>query len=164
MLRAIVVLALSVASALTLAGAGENPTSPINKTTNATDWKMLGHQLSADIDALYYGRTPHKEAHYNDPNGLDISDTVIKYCPIGITFDNAESILLSAGFAVSKRTAVEEGNTKAPARMEGYIEPYQHFLIFLSYHSSVKVTLLPKEAGDFREVGAVSGRIFWPAL
>lgn len=164
MFRLILVLALFVFAVNTLAVAGENPTSPSTNTTKATDWKVRGHQLRADIDALYFGRKPHKEVHYNDPNGLDISDTVIKYCPIGISFDDAESILRSAGFTVSRKAAVAEGNTKSAARIEGYIEPYEHFLFFWSYHSSVKVSLISKSTGDFDEVGEVTGRIFWLAL
>jgi hypothetical protein len=139
-------------------------TASATYTTNATDLKTRGQQLRADIDALYHGRKPHKEVHYNDPDGLDITDTVIKYLPIGISFDDAESILRFAGFKVSRKAAHEEGNTQSTARTEAHIVPYGHFLFFWSYYSSVNVTLIPKTTGDFGEVGEVSGNIFWPAL
>ena len=131
-------------------------------TQNTTDLKTSGQQLRAEIDALY--RRPPKEVRYNDPNGLDITDTLIKYLPIGISFDAAESILRFAGFKVSRVAAHQEGNTKASATVEAHIVPYGRFLYFWSYYSSVNVTLVPKRPDDYTEVGAVSGNIFWPAL
>jgi hypothetical protein len=113
MKRIISVLAISASSLIIAAashgGTTENSlvtqtnTATATNTTNATDLKARGQQLRAEIDALYHGRKPHKEVHYNDPNGLDISDTVIKYLPIGISFDDAESILRFAGFKVSRK-------------------------------------------------------------
>src|SRR5207249_9735577 len=81
-----------------------------NGQMTSNDLEQRGKQLRAEIEAAYKQLKSAKKLR-TGIKGNDITELVLKYVPIGTSFDDAENILRFAGFTVHPRpTANAAGN------------------------------------------------------
>lgn len=122
----------------------------IHKEGNAVVTESLeqrGKQLREAIEHAYQQMLKEKLL---GPDGYDISKVVLRYIPIGTTFDDAEQILRCAGFKVEPRPSV---NIQS-------VLPFKHDVIalidpFVSHMTSkisVGVFLRPWAPGNYDKV------------
>ena len=103
-----------------------------------------GKQLRADLWEIY---KDSKEKAKSPSSGIDVSSTVTKYIPIGMSFDDAERILIGAGFKMGPRPPhpiQKESIVKYPEAFRfawfGELDLDQTFRVS---KTSVSVTLFP---------------------
>ena len=86
-----------------------------NGGMTASELALRGKQLRKEIDETYkrMDDTHQIKSPFNGQNF--ITDVVIKYIPIGTSFDEAEAILRAAGFKVGPR--------------EGHVRSHDKFLV-----------------------------------
>jgi hypothetical protein len=137
-------------------GSEVSPDAP--STSNASTLKSRGEQLRQELNFVYKHLHEHSREVPNHPERRDIADTVTRFLPIGISLNDAESILRFAGF---KMQGLPEGGS-SPTLAIAIIYPFEkHFLY--TYYSRIKVVLL-QEAMDRRDtVGSVFAIVTMPA-
>jgi hypothetical protein len=117
----------------------------------ADEINQRGIQLRADIEQRYAELSA--EQQLKPMGGNDISDIVLKYIPVGTSFDDAEKLLWLAGFNVDPRPSAHPlGNRPDKYDVVASIDP---FIGHLFYKTSVYVHLSPKIPGDYNEVSKV---------
>jgi hypothetical protein len=160
---AMVVSLLALASANASVGDTlQDPTSSqvspdVAGTRNVSTLKSRGEQLRKDLNFVYKHLHEHSREIPSHPERRNISETVIRFLPIGISLDDAESILRFAGF---KLQGLPESGA-SPTLAIAVIYPFEkHFLY--TYYSSIKV-VLSQDAMDRRgTVGSVFATVTMP--
>lgn len=115
--------------------------------------EQRGKQLRAALELAYKKKVDAKTLSADPRVGNDVTDVVVRYIPIGTSFDDAESILRSAGFRVDPRPNVKvEGNRSGRYDVVGAIVPFvQKFLSSVNLY----VHLSPAMPGDYSKVSKV---------
>jgi len=145
---------------------GENNMSDTPKSKNQPDQKATeqrGKQLREAIEQEYQRLDDAKAL--TPRSGGNISELVLKFIPVGTSFDDAEQILRSAGFTVGPRGSPKE-MAKSPVRVPN--PKYQltaeiialHGSLFTFRTVSVAVYLTPKDPDNYDKVNEVGGSIY----
>jgi len=114
-----------------------------------------GQQLRAEIEKRYKELVATRELR--SLNGNDIDDVVLKYVPLGTSFDDAEKILRDAGFKVDPRPGANpSGNRPDRHDVVASINP---FVSNLESKTSVYVFLSPSMPGKYTKVSKLSAGI-----
>jgi hypothetical protein len=71
-------------------------------TADARDYVQKGQDLRHEIRGIY-ADLKRKHALGSPMKGIDVTDDVMKYIPIGTSFDAAEAILRDAGCEIGRR-------------------------------------------------------------
>jgi hypothetical protein len=116
--------------------------------------ERIGKQLRAEVEAKYkeLKGVDSREGGTASKNGIDVTSIVLKYIPIGMSFDDAEAILRASG------SRMKASPIPPPS---GYIfTTFPLSAPFLSF-AGIKcaVALRPQVAGDFSVVGEVTGTV-----
>jgi hypothetical protein len=115
-----------------------------------------GTQLRQEIDTVYRELDKAGQIKNNGMGRNFITHVVIKYVPVGISFEDAEAILKSAGFTIRPRIP----NRMLPKDMQhdktAIIDPYG-YVPFAK--QTVSVALRPKAPDDYSVVTDVSSEI-----
>ena len=123
-------------------------TAEKEKIMKSNELEHRGKELRKAIDDAY-----EKLADAEALRGKNtITDVVIKYIPIGTSFDDAEAILRAAGFKVEER----EMNAKEP-KVFSRIRDYKLTPLFAG--TSVNVILRPKSNDDWSTVQSLRSNI-----
>ena len=113
-----------------------------------------GRQLRRDIEALYSSLKSSKSLRVG-VLGNDISDFIRKYLPEGMSIEDAERTLLSAGFRIGQRPS--DG---VPAPFEkGYLVAAMSLPKQMFSARQVMVGLRQKAPGDYSAVGEIQASI-----
>ncbi|MGO9635765.1 MAG: hypothetical protein ACLPX1_18005 [Steroidobacteraceae bacterium] len=107
-----------------------------------------GAQLRADIDAAYKKLRASKSLKDTVHDGNDVTAIVLKYIPLGISFDDAEAILEAAGCTVGPPI---QGHISARTLMADRLLALKH---------AFAVDLAPRVPGDFSVVDNVRATIY----
>lgn len=120
-----------------------------------------GKQLRAAIEQTYKELVDAKAL--NPRGGNDITEIVVRYIPVGMTFDDAEQILRNAGFKVEPRPSANPPGS-LPWRYDviGIIDSFDSKR-FLS-NVRVWVHLIPQAPGDYDKVSKVSASVTLSSL
>jgi len=116
--------------------------------------ELRGEQLRKAIDETYKKLDDIKELKNMGGGYNIITDVVVKYIPIGTSFDDAEEILQAAGFKVGKRyldPLLFRHNGTQTIGSYSKINNYKQ-LIPLFSNTSVGVLLEPKNKDDWSTV------------
>ncbi len=111
-------------------------------------FSQQGKELRAELERVY--RDP--KAKRDSLNGLDVSSTIARYIPIGTSFDDAERILIAAGFTMAPRPPRPIDRDPAPE----WEKPLRFTMggglvldrTFFASVTEVSVTLSPDFPGD----------------
>src|SRR5258708_31979110 len=88
----------------------------------SNNFTQRGKQLRLEIEERYKKLTDDRALKSSRPS--DITDVVVKYIPVGTSFDDAENILRAAGFRVDSRpSANPTGNRPGKHDVVGAISP-----------------------------------------
>jgi hypothetical protein len=118
---------------------------------NAEALEERGKQLLTEIEQRYRKLS---SAPRLTGSGDDISDIVIKYIPIGTSFDDAEDVLRAAGFHID--------DPRVTPRPDNWLYPYDVVASIVPFHqyffsrTNLYVNLSPKNPGDYHTVNSVS--------
>ncbi|NIE81790.1 hypothetical protein [Asaia sp. As-1742] len=120
--------------------------------------KQLGTALRNDIVQQFHTRIAEKRLNYK-VRGNDITPTVLKYLPIGISFKKAEEILRSAGFDVSPEPPLNPPGNR-PDRFDVFAQSYDLLPPTNSgFKTWVYVILRPKIPGEYDYVYGIISSI-----
>jgi hypothetical protein len=160
---------LSLASvAASVGDTVQNPTgsdlaTAATSTIDARALKARGEQLRRELNTVYKELHSHSREIPNDPNSRDITETVIGFLPIGISLNDAESILRFAGFSIHPMDLREWDGSRSPILARAAIYPFErHF--FYTYYSSIKVELFQDAIDQHDRVGRVRAEVVMPSL
>src|ERR1700683_499414 len=120
-------------------------------TLSANALKHRGEDLRRDLVAQY--KDLRAAGAIQRKNAPDVTTTVLKYIPIGISFNDAETILRAAGSKMKGNTMPATG---------GYIFmsiPLPAPLLSFGVGYFCAVNLVPRMPGDFSVVGAIKASI-----
>jgi hypothetical protein len=146
----------------------QDPTSPhfataVISTIDARALKASGEQLRKELNSVYKELYSHSQEVPNPPDSRDTSGTVIRFLPIGISLNDAESILRFAGFRIYPLDLREWDGSRSPMLARAVIYPFEkHF--FYTYHSSIKVELSQDDIDNRDKVGRVRAEVVMPSL
>lgn len=121
-----------------------------------TSSEVRGRQLRAEIDATYKKLVKDRQLKPQGRGRNFITDVVMKYIPVGMSFEHAETILRAAGFTILPRTP----NPHLPEA-----EKYDERAVIERYvpttlgKTTVTVSLRPRGFDDYSTVQAVSAEI-----
>jgi hypothetical protein len=107
-----------------------------------------GWRLRAEIDATYQDLRASKTLTHRVDQSNDVTPVVLKYIPVGTSFDEAAAILRAAGCVIGV-TAQGHGYATLPMK-DGLLQVKHTFAI----------DLVPRTANDFSIIGEVSGNIY----
>jgi hypothetical protein len=118
------------------------------------DLEMQGKRLRIDIDEAYQ-KLPKSGPTQEIEKAGGITWLAVRNIPLGTSFDDAEVILRSAGFAVGTRPGPNQpGNRPDRYDVVALIDGYRSNLVS---RTNVYVHLSPKTPGDFYDgVSAIS--------
>jgi hypothetical protein len=119
-----------------------------------SELEMRGKQLRSEIDERYKKLCAAKAIKPMGQGRNDIDDIVTKYVPIGISFNEAEIILRSAGFKVGPR----EKHSLITNKFMVFAEIAQYVPTLLG-KTSIYVTLEPESPNDWRQVKKIEAGI-----
>jgi hypothetical protein len=123
---------------------------------DTSDYARTGKQLRREIKEIY-ASLKRTHALGSPTKGNDVTDVVLKYIPVGTSFDAAEAILRGGGFQVGPRPAdipnpwrplYPQEPQLAKLHLEGWLTP--HYL---------SVSLVPRANGDYSVVTRVHAAI-----
>lgn len=119
----------------------------------SNELELRGKQLRKAIDEEYKRLDDIKELKKQRGGYTVITDVVVKYIPIGTSFDDAEEILRAAGFKVGKRTMNH-------ANQYEMFSEINHYKLTLPFgNTSVYVVLYPKNKDDWSTVQKLEAAI-----
>jgi hypothetical protein len=121
--------------------------------TKSDELKQRGNQLRKAIDEIYEKLADAKALKIMGAGRNNITNIVVKYIPIGTSFDDAEAILRAAGFKVGKRTM----NYDNKPRVLSEINHYK--LTPLLGNTSIDVVLRPPNKDDWSTVQSLEADI-----
>jgi len=116
------------------------------KVAESKELKHRGKELRKAIDEEYNRLANANELKIMGQGRNNITDTVVQYIPIGTSFDDAEAILMVAGFDVGERT-MDYANKPI---VFSKISTYKLTPLFAG--TSVSVVLQPKNKDDWSTV------------
>jgi hypothetical protein len=127
------------------------------RMNSSVDLDERGKTLRENIEELYANMKRNKNLRAR-PHINDLSGFLSTYIPEGISFDDAEHILRSAGFDVLER---REANAPDP-RGEGFVDKHDviaRMLLPSGFMSRAELMLgmRPKSPGDYSTVKEVWG-------
>lgn len=125
--------------------------------------KTRGEQLRRELNAVYKELYSHSREIPSDPNSRDITETVIRFLPIGILLNDAESILRFAGFSIHPMDLREWGGSRSPILARAAIYPFERHL-FYTFYSSIRVDLYQDAIDQRDRVGRVRAEVVMPSL
>jgi len=132
-----------------------------NGQMTSDDLDRRGKQLRAEIE-LVYKELKSATKLVVGYRGNDIREIVLKYVPIGTSFDDAETILRFAGFTVYPRPeANATGDRPDKYDVSAFIDSFDHGF---AYNVQVIVLLKPKAPGDYSDISGISAGIFYSSL
>ena len=109
--------------------------------------KMLVDALQSNFDSL---KKSDKLSFLI--TGNDVSEVVLRYIPIGSSFDKAEEVLRNAGFSVSARPGIDPPGNR-PDKHTVSADSYSILDAWpLGYKNRIAVVLEPREPGDYSRV------------
>lgn len=124
---------------------------------NAISLDQRGGQLRIEIERIYHQLKREKKL-VSGPKGNDIGEIVREYVRIGDSFDDAETILRSAGFTVHPRPGLDAtGNRPDKYHVVAFINSLDHEG---GHHIQVIVSLGPKTPNDYSSIYQISAGIF----
>jgi len=123
--------------------------APRAEQMTADALRQRAEKLHAEIDATYERLRASNSIKIYIKGGNDVTAIVLKYIPIGISFDDAEAILRTAGYMVGHS---EDGHVFSRATLGGGLLEL--------YSGQFDVDLAPQAPDDVRVVSAVSALIF----
>jgi hypothetical protein len=152
-------LLLRFAPACLLYGAGR---AYIAKADDGAELRKRGQQLRAAMTDAYR----HNERYPKEKfNGIDISTVVSEYISLGVSFSDAEFILSSAGFEISRPNLdAPPVPTNRPKDWYAVIARIEDFAHGFFWKTGLYVSLLPPAAGDYSIVTDVHGTFFTVTL
>jgi hypothetical protein len=160
---------LSLASIANSAGdivqdpTGSHVATAVISTIDARALKASGEQLRKELKTVYKELYSHSQEIPNHPDSRDISGTVIRFLPVGISLNDAESILRFAGFSIYPLDLREWDGSHSPILARAVIYPFgKHF--FYTYYSSIKVELSQDDIDNRDKVGRVRAEVVMPSL
>jgi hypothetical protein len=124
---------------------------------NSVDLDERGKQLRHDLEQLYSRLQRTNSLGVGVAGANDISEFITKYLPEGISFDDAEQILRSAGLEVSGRPGIDGW----PSQRNDRYDVVATMLLPGRRWSRVElmINLRPKAPGDYSTVKAVGAII-----
>jgi hypothetical protein len=130
-----------------------------NSNLASSDLQKRGTQLRAALEDAYrhLKNYPRRERS----SGINVSEVVSPYIPIGSSFKDAEQILANAGFEIIRPSL--EAPPKPQNRSEDWyavLGEIQNFAHGLFYVVRVYVSLLPPSPGDYSVVSKVTGTFY----
>jgi|SRR5437867_1725526 len=132
-----------------------------NRQMTSDDLDRRGKQLRAEIESAYKELKSANKLR-GGIKGNDIDEIVLKYVPIGTSFDDAENILRHAGFKVYPRPAADAGgNRPDKSHVHAWIDSLDHGF---GWNVRVIVLLGPKAPGDYTDITGISAGIFYDTL
>ena len=121
--------------------------------------KRSGEQLRKELNFVYKHLNEHSSEIPNHPETRNITETVIRFLPIGISLNDAEAILRFAGFKIRH---LPEGSS-SPTLASAVIYPFEKHLLY-TYYSSIKI-VLSQDAIDRRDtVGGIFATVTMPEI
>lgn len=128
-------------------------TAEKEKIVKSKELKQIGKELRKAIDEEYDRLADADELKIMGQGRNCITDVVVKYIPIGTSFDDAEAILRAAGFKVGKRylepLLFRKNGTSS---IGSYSEIDNYKLLPLFANTSINVFLEPKSKNDWSTV------------
>lgn len=116
-----------------------------------------GRQLRADIEKVYRELNSQKKLS-GAPRGSDITEVIQKYLIPGMSFDDGEMLLRSAGFKVDPRPELHPRvNHPGKYSVIASINPLDYGYL---WSVAVYVDLEPVNPGDYAVIRHASGTIF----
>jgi hypothetical protein len=141
---------------------GSDIATAVTSTIDASTLKVRGEQLRRELNTVYKELHSHSREIPNDPNSRDITETVTRFLPIGISLNDAESILRFAGFSIHPMDLREWDGSRSPILARAAIYPFERHFVY-TYYSSIKVDLY-QDAIDRRDrVGRVRAEVTMPS-
>lgn len=150
---------LSIAVPVSAGGIGEDTGSVSKreiKMAAESDLELQGKQLRSEIDSTYKKLTDSNLIKNSGMGRNFITDIVSKYIRVGMSFDDAETILRAAGFTIQPRI---------PNRYLSDVEKYDERAVIEQYAPTpfgktiVSVSLRPRGPDDYSVVQNVSAEI-----
>jgi len=126
--------------------------------SSTNELEQRGKKLRADIDNAYKKLSEASGIKDRGMGSSPITDVVTKYIPIGISFDDAETILRSAGFAIRPRAPNPYISEKYPEKYD-VVATIDQYVPTPFGKTSVIVSLRPRNPGDYSVVRKVSAEI-----
>lgn len=126
-----------------------------NSQTNSMSLEAQGKRLRADIDKVYQELKSKKQLKDVSLGGNDITDVIQRYLPAGMSFDDAEAILRSAGFTVDHRPRPKHNHPQW-YYVTANIKPYDSGFL---WSVSVWVALEPPGPNDYTVLRRATGSI-----
>jgi hypothetical protein len=148
--------ALLLLAAVPMASAAVSSSPAVTSTSVTTDQCVQkGKNLRREIQAIY---SKSRGTPWPRGRGPDVTDIVLKYIPVGTSFDVAEAILRGAGCKVGPRPT----DIPNPNRPLGPQEPELGRLNLGGWPIAtvMGVSLYPGATGDYTAVAKISASIF----
>lgn len=123
--------------------------------------EQRGKQLRSAIEQAYKKLVDARSL--KPMGGNDITEVVVQYIPVGTSFDDAESILRSAGFKVEPRPSANPSGS-FPWRYDVMALIDSFDLKRFPFKVSVSVFLSPKTPGNYDKVNKVDAGIVLSSL
>jgi hypothetical protein len=124
----------------------------IGKAGDISDLDMRGKQLRFELHQLYSSMARNKTLRVT-PFSNDIKNFVVRHIPAGISFDDAERILRSAGFDVLERPGIDD-----PEASHGVFAALLLHRRLLS-RCDVMISMRPNSLGDYSTVKEIQASL-----
>jgi hypothetical protein len=132
-------------------------------TIHARALKISGEQLRRELSTVYKKLNSHSREIPDYPDSRDITETLIRFLPVGISLNDAESILRFAGFTIHPVDLREPDGSRSPILARAAVYPFEkHFLY--TYYSSIDVELYQDTVDQRDRVGRVRAKVVMPSL
>jgi len=122
------------------------------------DLQKRGTQLRAALEDAYRHLKDYPRARFS---GINVSEVVSPYIPIGSSFKDAEQILASAGFEIIRPNLeappLPQNRSKDWYGVVGRIQDFAHGLFQVT---RVYISLLPPSPEDYSTVSKVTGTFY----
>jgi len=121
--------------------------------TSNPEIQRRGDDLRKEIDGIYRDL----KAKHAVEREIDVTPVLLKYIPIGMSFDVAEATLRAAGCSVGRHpTGLPQGSVSSDDRVDARRTLGRGFTFM---PPSFFVSLLPRKRGDYTIVGNVRAAI-----
>jgi len=124
-----------------------------NSVAATESLEQRGKQLRVELDQAYKKMVDAKTLSPDPRVSNDVTDVVVRFIPVGTSFDDAENILRSAGFKDRPRPSANSTGTR-PDRYDVVASIVPFVQRFLS-KASIYVYLRPAAPDDYGKVSKV---------
>ena len=142
---------------------GSGAATTEGSTLDAHALKTSGEHLRRELSIVYKHLNSHSSEVPNQPDSRDITETVIKFVPAGISLHDAESILQFAGFTIHSVDLREVDGSRSPLIAKAAIYPYERHFLY-TYYSSIDVELYQDTVDQRDSVSRVRAKVVMPSL